>query len=178
MMSIFRSDKKSPAFQKELYQLHHGRIYGICLRIIGNASDAEEAMHDTFLKLFDRIDELRSEKAFYSWSQSTAVRTAIDRVRKKRIFFEPIDNLPVANEEPADEDESMLSVEAIKEELNHLPDGYRIVVSMRLFEECEYDEIAEMLHVKESTVRAQYARGREKLAQRLRQRQAAESLKA
>jgi len=161
-MILFRKDKKSLSFQRELYQLHYRRIYNICLRIIGNSPDAEEAMHDVFLKLFNNIGNLRNEEAFYSWSRSIAIRTAIDRLRKKKPVFEQLDNLSIVDEE-ADEDIE-LSVESIKRELNNLPDGYRIVLSMRLFEECEFEEIARVLQIKESTVRSQYIRGRSKLA--------------
>ena len=165
-MSIFRKNKKSSSFQRELYQLHYHRIYNVCLRIVGNPMDAEETMHDVFLKIFDSIDNLHDEKAFVSWSQSIAVRTSIDRVRKKKPIFEQIDDrMPIVEEEP--EAEMTLTVETIKSELNKLPDGYRIVLSMRLFDESEFDEIAEALHIKESTVRSQYVRGRDKLAKML-----------
>ena len=161
-MTLFQKDKTSPAFQRELYQCHYRRIYNACLRIIGNSRDAEEAMHDVFLKLFDNIDDLQDEKAFYAWSQSIAIRTSIDRIRKKKPVFEPIDNLSVAEE---DTDEAIeLSVESIKQELYNLPDGYRIVLSMRLFEGFDFEEIAQVLKIKESTVRSQYIRGRDKLA--------------
>ena len=165
-MTIFRKDKKSSAFQRELYLLHYRRIYSTCLRIIGNPMDAEEAMHDVFLKLFEHIDDLQDEKAFVSWSRQTAIRTSIDRVRRKNPVFVQIDDLSIADEEPDDKPE--LSVEAIKRELNKLPDGYRIILSMRLFEECEFEEIAKSLQIKESTVRSQYVRGRDKLAKQLR----------
>jgi RNA polymerase sigma-70 factor (ECF subfamily) len=161
-MALFQKDIRSRAFQQEMYQLHYRRIYNTCLRIIGNPMDAEEAMHDVFLKLFDHIDSLQDEEAFYSWSRSVAIRTAIDRVRKKKPVFETIDNLSIADEEP--DEETGLSVESIKRELSSLPDGYRIVLSMRLFEECEFEEIARALQIRESTVRSQYVRGREKLA--------------
>ena len=164
-MSLFRQDKKSQAFMQEVYLLHYRRIYNTCLLIMGNPPDAEEAMQDVFLKIFDNIDSLQDEKAFYSWSQSIAIRTSIDRVRKKKPVFEPLDNLSIADEEP--EESIELSVEAVKRELNNLPDGYRIVLSMRLFEECEFEEIAETLQIKESTVRSQYIRGRDKLAKML-----------
>jgi RNA polymerase sigma-70 factor (ECF subfamily) len=127
--------------------------------------DAEEAMHDVFLKLFEHIDDLQDEKAFYSWSRSIAIRTSIDRVRKKNPVFVQIDDLSIADEEP--DDEPALSVEAIKRELNRLPDGYRIILTMRLFEDCEFDEIARTLQIKESTVRSQYVRGRDRLAENL-----------
>lgn len=160
-MNLFRKDKNSPAFQQELYRLHYRRIYNTCLRIIGDSMDAEEAMHDVFLKLFDHINNLQNEEAFYSWSRSITIRTAIDRVRKKKLIFEPLDNLSITDEEPDEEIE--LSIETIKHELNNLPNGYRIVLSMRLFEECEFEEIARILQIKESTVRSQYIRGKEKL---------------
>ena len=127
--------------------------------------DAEETMHDVFLKLFDKIDDLQDDRAFVSWSQSIAVRTSIDRVRLKKPVFEQIDNLQIAQDEP--EEEMELTVEAIKSELNKLPDGYRIVLSMRLFEECGFDEIAKTMQIKESTVRSQYVRARDKLAKML-----------
>ena len=161
------TDKRAPAFQRELYGLHCRRIYNTCLRIIGNPMDAEEAMHDVFLKLFDHIDDLQDEKAFYSWSQTVAIRTSIDRVRRKNpVFVQLDDQLTIGDEEPEEDavEEAELSVEAIKRELNRLPDGYRIVLSMRLLEEYEFEEIAQVLQIKESTVRSQYVRGREKLA--------------
>jgi RNA polymerase sigma-70 factor (ECF subfamily) len=162
-MTLFRKDKNSQAFRQELYHLHYRRIYNICLRIIGNSQDAEEAMQDVFLKIFDTIEKLKDETAFYSWSQKIAVHYSIDRVRKKKPVFEQIDNLSVADDEP--EDEIELSVEAIQQEMKNLPDGYRMVLSMRLFEEYEFEEIARALHIKESTARSQYIRGRDKLAE-------------
>ena len=167
-MTIFQKDRKSQAFQRELYQLHNRRIYGTCLRIVGNPMDAEEIMHDVFLKLFENIENLQDENAFYSWSHSIAVRTAIDRARIKKHYFEQIDdNMPIADEEPEDVPEMELTVEAVKNELAKLPEGYRIVLTMRLLEECEFEEIAEVLQIKESTVRSQYVRGRDKLAKML-----------
>ena len=166
VMIMFQKNKNSRIFQQELYNLHYRRIYNTCLRIIGNPLDAEEVMHDVFLKMFDHIDDLQNEKAFNSWSRSIAIRTSIDRVRKKNPVFEQIDQLSIAEEEP--DEETVLSVEAIKRELNRLPDGYRVVLSMRLFDECEFEEIAQALQIKESTVRSQFARGREKLAKMLR----------
>jgi len=167
MMTMFRKDKNARIFQRELYELHYRRIYNTCLRIIGNPLDAEEAMHDVFLKLFDHLDDLHDEKAFFSWSRSIAIRTSIDRVRRKNPVFVPIDQFSLADEEPDEEME--LSVETVKRELNLLPDGYRVVLSMRLFDECEFEEIAQALQIKESTVRSQYVRGREKLAKKLKE---------
>jgi RNA polymerase sigma-70 factor (ECF subfamily) len=159
------SNIKTKRFQEELYRKHYRRIFGITLRIIGNRMDAEEAMHDAFMKIFDHLDELRGEKAFIAWSGNIAMHTAIDRVRRKKIIFEPIDNLSIADEEPDETPE--LTVDAIKTVMATLPDGYRIILALRLFESCKFSDIADMLHIKETTVRSQFARGREKLVQQL-----------
>ncbi|MDR2847594.1 MAG: RNA polymerase sigma factor [Bacteroidales bacterium] len=151
--------------QKALYDSHHRRIYGICYRITGNSMDAEEVMHDVFLKIFAHLNELQEEKAFITWSGNIAVRTAIDKVRKQKFLFEPIDGLSIAEEESDEMPE--LTVADVKKALNELPQGYRIIVSLRLFEEYSFEDIAKTLQIKESTVRSQFARGREKLAQKL-----------
>jgi RNA polymerase sigma-70 factor (ECF subfamily) len=168
MITFFRTTTpQTAALQTQLYNAHYRRIYNTCLRIIGNPPDAEEAMHDAFLKIFAHVHKITGEKAFYAWSQSIAIRTAIDRVRvrKKKIYFEPVDNLAVPDETP--EDAAGWSVEAIKQKLNALPAGYRIILSMRLFEDCSFGDIAGALKIEESTVRSQFARGRQKLLQLL-----------
>jgi RNA polymerase sigma-70 factor (ECF subfamily) len=152
------------ASQRQLYEAHCRRIYSACLRIIGNAPDAEEAMHDAFLKIFANLHKAGHGDGFYAWSQSIAIRTAIDRIRKKKIAFEPVENLSLPDNEPDDAtDDTLLTVEHIRECLGRLPDGYRIILSLRLFEEYDFAAIADALHIKESTVRSQFARGRQKL---------------
>ncbi|GHV26036.1 DNA-directed RNA polymerase sigma-70 factor [Bacteroidia bacterium] len=157
-------------FQSELYEQHCRRIYGICLRIIGNREDAEETMHDVFLKIFDRWNELQDKQAFVAWSRSIALRTAIDHIRKNKIVFESIDNLSIVEDDEDLYDLPELTVEDVKTALNALPEGYRIVVSMRLIEQCEFSEIADLLQIKETSVRSQYIRGKEKLAKNLKQK--------
>ena len=168
MLTIFTTfNPQTAAQQTQLYNAHYRRIYNTCLRIIGNMPDAEEAMHDAFLKIFAHVHKITGEKAFYAWSQSIAIRTAIDRVRKKKIYFEPVESLAIMHETPVEEDPATWSVEAIKQKLKALPDGYRIILSMRLFEEYSFEDIAGALKIKESTVRSQFARGRQKLLQSL-----------
>ena len=115
------------------------------------------------------MDDLQNEKAFHAWSRSIAVSTSIDRVRKQKVVFEQIDErFPIIDDDTStslsDPDEQVeLSVDTIKQEINKLSYGYRIILSMRLFEECEFSEIAQLLQITESTVRSQFARGRIKL---------------
>jgi RNA polymerase sigma-70 factor (ECF subfamily) len=49
------------------------------------------------------------------------------------------------------------------EKMEHLPDGYKMVLKLHLLDELDFVDIAEMMNVKASTVRSQYVRGLEKL---------------
>jgi RNA polymerase sigma-70 factor (ECF subfamily) len=51
--------------------------------------------------------------------------------------------------------------------MQQLPEGYRVVLTLRLIEELDYPEIAEMLDINESSVRSQFTRGRQKLVELL-----------
>ncbi len=167
MKNILKKDIHSATFQEALYNSHYKRIYNTCLRIIGNVQEAEEAMQDTFLKIFSHINTIQDEKSFYPWSQSIAIRTAIDRIRKEKIYFEPVENLSITEEESVDEEEIQWTIEKVKQKISDLPDGYRVVLSMRLFENCEFEEIAKLLNVKEVSVRSQYIRGKQRLQEQL-----------
>ncbi len=152
--------------QRNLYNEHYRRIYNTCLRIVNDPMEAEEAMHDTFMKLFAKMDSTGSPDNFYAWSKSIAVNTAIDRVRKKKMLFESIENLHVIEEDTSVYEEKLqLSVEKIKRRIQDLPTGYRIIITMHLFEGFDFEEMAGILQLKEASVRSQYSRGRQKLVQ-------------
>jgi RNA polymerase sigma factor (sigma-70 family) len=74
---------------------------------------------------------------------------------------DPVDELPV------DEAEINFKVESVKSAIMQLPDGYRTVLNLYLLEGYDHEEIAEILHVAESTTRTQYMRAKQKLLQLL-----------
>ena len=91
-----------------------------------------------------------------------AVRTAIDRLRQRSEELELLtDNLPDLAEE--EEEEPLYTVEQVKQAMKKLPEGYRVVLSLYLFEGYDMEEIAQILHVKPASARSQYLRGKRKL---------------
>ena len=81
-----------------LYQLHGRRVYALCLRMVGNPSDAEDLMQEAFLQLFRKIGTFRGESAFSTWLHRMTVNVVLMRLRKK--------SLPVASlEETTEPDE-------------------------------------------------------------------------
>jgi len=170
---LFRCRQKDRKAQMELYRLHSRRLYFTCLRLLSLPEEAEEAMQDSFIKIFDHLDSFKDGTNFEAWSVRIAVRTAIDRLRKRKVLFEPLqDNLlEDTGEDPAEENyfrrNPTVSIERIRNALGELPQGYRVVLTMHWFEGFDFEEMAQILQLKPSSIRSQYVRGKQKLLERI-----------
>ncbi|HKM31406.1 MAG TPA: sigma-70 family RNA polymerase sigma factor [Bacteroidales bacterium] len=169
--------------QASFYREHHKSIYYTCLRIVRSPRDAEECMHDAFVKLFTRGNmHYINDKACYGWLKKVAVRGAIDRLRSldfrmaketERIDSQVV-NRVFDGEEPdgttnAEEkgEQAAALVVLIKELLHSFPSGYRTILSLYLFEGYDFEEIAEITKLKPASVRSAYSRGRRKLQEEI-----------
>ncbi len=156
--------KEKRTSQLILYQQFARRLYITCLRIIGNSTEAEEAMQDSFLKIFTRIGQYQQGQCFEAWMHRIAVHTAIDYVRKQTSdWVELSDNQQEATEEEIDDETVAYSVERVRKGLDLLPAGYRVILSLYLFEGYDMEEIATIMEIKPASVRSQYLRGKRKL---------------
>lgn len=161
--------KGNRSAQLALYKQFATRLYNVCLRIIGNPQDAEEAMQDSFLKVFTRLEQYQAGTSFEAWLQQIAVRTAIDYVRRQLPEEEDLtdDYAELADEDTPDEEELQCSVAQVKAACQQLPVGYRVVLSLYLFEGYDMEEIASILNIRPASVRSQYLRGKRKLLEQL-----------
>ena len=164
--------KGNRSAQLALYKQFATRLYNVCLRIIGNPQDAEEAMQDSFLKAFTRLEQYQAGTSFEAWLQQIAVRTAIDYVRRQLPEGEDLtdDYAELADEDTPDEEELQCSVAQVKAACQQLPAGYRVVLSLYLFEGYDMEEIASILKIQPASVRSQYLRGKRKLLEQLTKR--------
>jgi len=167
---IDQCSRKDPKAQLKLYDLYARRLYVACFRIVGNVVEAEEAMQDAFLKIFTRIDQYDREKNFEVWMHRIAVNTAIDYVRRQTPFTEELEeNMNIEEEVKTDEEvrtdeeEIAYSVAGIKNGISQLAPGYRLILTLYLFEGYDMEEIASILQVKPATIRTQYMRGKNRL---------------
>lgn len=156
--------KGNRSAQLALYKQFAQWMYVACLRIVGNASEAEEAMQDAFLKIFTRLDQYHDGQSFEAWMHRIAIHTAIDYVRRQTPDWEELrDNYAEPDSDEPDEDEINYSVAQIKKACNLLPPGYRIILSLYLFEGYDMEEIASILKIQPPSVRSQYLRAKRKL---------------
>lgn len=152
--------------QLGLYERYAKWLYYACLRIVGNTSEAEEAMQDSFLKIFTRLDQYHDGQCFEAWMHRIAVHTAIDYVRRELPETDLLpDNLPAVEEEEPDEEAIRYSVSRVKAAAQKLPPGYRVILSLHLFEGYDMEEIASVLKIQPPSVRSQYLRAKRKLVE-------------
>ena len=74
-----------------LYRLHSRRVFGVCLRMAGNRSEAEDLTQETFLTIFRKIQSFRGESAFSTWLHRVTVNTVLMRFRKRNRTEEPLE---------------------------------------------------------------------------------------
>lgn len=149
--------------QFELYKLYATAMYNVALRIVNDDAEAEDVLQEAFLDAFGRIADFRQETTFGLWLKQIVINRSINYLRKRKAEFVGLDNVEIAEEPGYDESETLLKVDAIKAAMNELPDGYRVVLSLYLFEGYDHEEIAHILKITENTSRTQYMRAKRKL---------------
>lgn len=154
-------------------------MYNVCLRIVNHEAEAEDVLQDAFVDAFSHIATFRGQSTFGAWLKQIVVNRAINHLRGRRLEFvdlEPYqigedegttDRPDYADAEPHDEDGVQLEVERVRRALAQLPEGYRVVLSLYLFEGYDHEEIGNVLNISETTSRTQYLRGKKRLLQLL-----------
>jgi RNA polymerase sigma factor (sigma-70 family) len=148
-----------------IYNQLKAKMFGICLRMIGNRSDAQDILQDSFLIIFQNLSKLRNKSSIAGWMRIIVVRECI-RFSKQKFRWQDVDRYEVADEDPS----SWLfdiPPSAINEEIINLADGYRQIFTLFVFEEYSHKQIAKSLGISESTSRTQYHRAKQILKQRL-----------
>ncbi|MEJ2884009.1 RNA polymerase sigma factor [Pedobacter sp. GR22-6] len=149
--------------QFEIYKLYAKAMYNVALRILAQEAEAEDVLQEAFLDAFTRIDSFRGETTFGLWLKQIVINKSINQLRKRKAEFISIDGIDVAAEETVPFDDLEMKVNEIRDAVSKLPDGYRVVLTLYLFEGYDHEEIAHILKISENTSRSQYMRAKVKL---------------
>ncbi len=168
---IERCKKGEKNAQFEIYKLYYKSMYNTSLRIVGRQEDAEDIMQESFLSAFTKLSKYKGEVSFGAWLKRIVINRSVDYLRKKKTEWLEINDAVSVQDENADDYEKSLEseVETIKQAINNLPEGYRVILSLYLLEGYDHGEIAEITGISESTSRSQYSRAKQKLVEILKQ---------
>jgi RNA polymerase sigma factor (sigma-70 family) len=149
---------------RELYDLYAKSMLNISIRILNNKEESEDVLQESFMSAFNNIGNFDGTHSFGAWLKRIVINRSLDVMKKKKIKLVPIEQNDFAEEgNEEEEDETVFDTNTIRMNLTKLPDGYRTILSLYLFEDLSHKEIAEMLNITESTSKSQYHRARKKL---------------
>jgi RNA polymerase sigma-70 factor (ECF subfamily) len=153
----------------ELVSRHERRIYGLCLRILGNREDAEDAAQEAFLAALRKAASFRRAAAFSTWLYRIAVNAATDQARRRgRARLVALDQEDAGLSTPGDDlGEAVASAVAVQTALTQVPEEFRIAVVLCDLYRVPYADAAQILEVPVGTVKSRVYRGRLALAERL-----------
>ena len=149
-----------------LYERYAKRIYNSIHRIVSHTAEAEDILQETFLTAFKEIGKLSGVANFEAWIKRVAINKAISHLRKKKIEFSDLDHTEIEAEKEYDTQENELfetQVEDVRKSIENLPQGYKTIVCLYLFENISQEEIGAMLGISHNTVRTQYHRAKKKV---------------
>lgn len=149
--------------QFKIYKLYYKAMYNTCLWMIKDSDDAEEIMQNSFLSAFDKIDTYKGEVSFGAWLKKIVVNNSINFLRKKKLEFSEINDNFDYSEDDESEDNGTPDIDQIKNAINMLPEGYRVVLCLYLLEGYDHNEISQILDISVSTSRSQFLRAKKKL---------------
>ena len=155
-----------------LYQKYAKAMYNTSLRIVNNTGDAEDVIQEAFTDAFRSLKDFHYKSTFGAWLKRIVINKSINYLRKRKMDLIDIEKTNIGHlpeEQGLDEQDLQMKVEDIKKAVTLLPNGYRTVLTLYLFEGYDQEEIAEILQVTHATVRTQYMRAKQKLLQHIKQ---------
>lgn len=160
----------NPKAQYQLYNLYSKQMLNISHRIVNDRMEAEDVLQESFINAFSRLESYRGEASFGSWLKRIVINRSLNVVRKKKHYFEEInDELMKVDKEEEVEEEVEYTVQDIHQAMKQLPDGYRVIFSLYMFENMSHNEIAEQLDISVNTSKSQLSRARKKMKELMQQ---------
>jgi len=150
--------------QRVLYEKFAPRMFAVCLRYAKNRTDAEDFLHDGFIKIFENIDQFKHKGSFEGWIRRIMVNNILEYFRKNsKYHLEDETHLPPM---PTEENEEQSEFEDIKYSeilkwIDQLPERYKMVFNLYVIENYSHNEIAKEMGISVGTSKSNLSRARQ-----------------
>lgn len=141
-------------------------MFSVSLRIVNDIMEAEDVMQEAFLSAFRNMETYRGEVSFGAWLKRIVVNRSLDYLKKKKVQFDEINERTMEIEDyhmPVKEVDALI----LKNAIQQLSDGYRVVLSLYLIEGYDHEEISQILGISNTSSRTQLLRAKNKLRELL-----------
>ena len=153
-----------------IYRTHFRRVYSLCLRMLGNPTDAEDVTQDVFIQLYRKIGSFQGDSALSTWLYRMTVNTVLMYLRHKQrkhkeqaVEDESLQSLAEVDQFKHRDEVSLTDRIALERAIAQLPAGYRSVLVLHDIEGYEHEEIGQMLGISVGTSKSQLHKARLKL---------------
>lgn len=157
--------------RRTLYERYGGGLMAICLRYIGARETAEDVLHDGFLRIFQSIKQFsyQGEGSLKAWLSRVMVNEALGYLRKKNVQLQQEVLMTEIPDVPDTDDSDLNDIprSVLMKFISELPDGYRTVFNLYVFEEKSHKEIASLLGITEHTSSSQFYRAKSLLIKKI-----------
>lgn len=158
--------KNNSEAQRNLFEMHAPKMLSVCRYYVKDVHQAEEVMHNGFLKVFTKLESFNNVGSFEGWIRRIMVRESISYLRKQNTIEFSTHEIE-GYDQQINSITNEFEVEQIQELIDNLPEGYRMVFVMYAIEGYKHFEIAKMLNIKEGTSKSQLFKARKMLQQRI-----------
>lgn len=163
---------KEEAAWKELFGTYSGSLAGVCARYVPGKDDVHDVLQNSFIKMFRSIEtfEYRGSGSLKAWMMRITVNEALKHIKQHSGMTTDTDlaEFPdIPNEEEPDLEE--IPQAAIMKMIRSLPDGYRTVFNLFVFEKKSHREIAGLLGIAENSSASQFHRAKGLLVQKIKE---------
>jgi len=175
---ILRAQQGDQRAFGDLVRVYQRPVYNLAYRMLGDASAAEEAAQEAFLRAYQHLGSYQPGRKFANWLFSITSHYCIDQLRKRRLTTLSLEgSLPsemLRSGQPTPEQvvEGREQEMLVQGMLARLSPDYRAVVALRYWYEFSYREIAEAVGISEGAVKSRLFRARAMLAQLWQEREA------
>src|SRR5574344_1287714 len=159
----------NPRYQEILYHKFSAVLMGVCMRYARNKEDAEDIMHDSFVKIFTNIGTYEGTGSLEAWVKRITVNTAINAYyqKVKTGYSVDVDELQGMITDVRIKENDFLSEAVLLQFINELPDGYRTIFNLYEIDGYSHLEISKMTGGTYSTVRSQLFKAKRALKKKI-----------
>lgn len=146
-------------------------MFNICRRMMGSREAGEDVLQNAFVTVYRKLHTFKGESALGAWIKRIVVNHCIDALKRKKVqWVEATENLAQDPVEDVDTYFDQDDVYRVKQAIQRLPEGYKVVFTLYLMEGYDHGEIAQILGITEGASKSQYSRAKKKLHQILREK--------
>lgn len=144
--------------QSELYKRFSRKMFSLCLKYSRNRAEAEDVLQDSFLTIYEKIEQYQYKGAFEGWMKRIVINTALQRYRGQSVL-NIVDEAKIEDINISVESDD-LSIDFLLNCIQELPDRYRLVFNLYVLDGYSHKEIAKMLEITTGTTKSNLARAR------------------